>query len=579
MAKLSGGLTDDQIAAAGGAEEGGPESFLNPATFKPSPGQRKFKNQTGPIQQVRQRTAEEKSKYYVPQTAEEAFTVPVYSALDRFTGGLVTGAARAASGVIPTASDIARSVDEYRSGYPVLSNVTDAPAYISPESAPARIATTVDRALPTVTTGAGRLAKTIIGGGATNAALGALDATSRGATPAQTGDAALHSGAVGTALSTALGIPTSLAGTMARAIINSRGGQARQFLESRGVPVSLTSAGRPGHITDADIGAAAERADQSVKEGLAQYREDVASAPYRNELNKITPAQQNQLVDVTPIFSEMAQAYQHPSTRPEIAAELKRQMDIMTANYTPGSGPIMMTQDYVNGLRQSLGGAARFDSNEARFSPIKRGFQAAKDVVDQGPYAEANRVFHEGDQDYQQSLDMLDLRKTKKRGAPIGGNLSTKARRLGQNTVTAGADAEKMDVDAFREKHPDLALQLDEPEILRRSADIGFSLRPKQHGGLIERLGSMGAGLAGLEGVAQALGHGHVDPKAVALSTALGLGLQNMPAIQARLLFNPSLGVQALEPLVLSDIPLVSAARNARGDRQMTREIQGEQRP
>lgn len=523
------------------------------------------------VQRVK-RKADEEQAPTAAQTADEAAATGaggVLSIADRASFGGLSALLRAAKKVNeltgetgPTlASRSLQSINDYRGNLPTVSQYTDMPAYfMAPTQA---VAGGIESALPVATKLGTRAARSVAASGLTGAALAGNEAALRGEGLEEGGRHMLEGGAGGALMGSAVAAPVSVASMAADALLGSRGAAARRFLESRGVPVSLTSSGRSGHITDADIGAASQRADTSVKEGLEQYRHDVATKPYVAELGKVSPAEANQLVDVTGIFANMAKAAQHPSTRPEVAAELQRQMDMMTKNYVPGSGPIMMTQDYLNGLRRSLGEAAKFDSMEPKLSPIKRAFADAKALVDQGPYAEANRRFTEGTNDAQESLDMLDLRRTKNRNNPIAGNLRVTSQRRGQNTVTAGADQERLDVDAFRAKHPGLALELDEPQILRHAADLNFKVLPSMHGGLIERSGSAAMGAAALEGLYHLAAHGHVSPTQLAASALLGLGARNMTPIAGRALYNPAMGTQALTPQLLGSVPLVGAARAA----------------
>ncbi len=113
--------------------------------------------------------------------------------------------------------------------------------------------------------------------------------------------------------------------------------------------------------------------------------------------------------------------------------------------------------------------------------------------------------------------------------------------RAGENTNTGGGST--ADLAAFREAHPDLALNLDLPELTRAKADLSYRLLP-QHGGLFGRV----AGAVGAHGAAATAGmmamHG---PKGL-LAAAPLLALQNATPIAGRVLTPLAREVLMLHP-------------------------------
>lgn len=535
-------------------EEGGPESFLDPKKFKPSPIHRKLKN-TGPIEQVR---AENEAVREGFPTVEESVTAPVYSLIDHASlGGLSAGLNAVSRSDRPVMADsILRGIDRYRRLQPTIAGITDMAGLLT--GGPAAIAEGVEQTIPRVVNPLAQAARAIVGAGVSSGIMAGSEAAIRGE---DLPEVARETGR-GYVGGTAVGAPLTAGGMLLRGaantVLGSKGAKAREYLDARGQPLTAQD------TSDAAIGAAAQRTDDAVKSAMADYKDRVASGPYREEIAKVgendwlrqrlgLPAMKDQPVDVTSIVANMAKAIQRPGIRPEAEAELRRQMDKALANYTPGSGPIMMSQEYLNELRQSLGTAARFDTTDPKLSPIKQAFNDAKALVDKGPYAEANRRFSTGLEDLNNSLDMVGLETSRDVDEPIKGNLRVKAQRAGQNTVTAGADTEALDIDAFKAKHPELANDIDAPEILRRQGDLSFNMTGPSHGGFIERHGVhlspfVAAAIA-------ASGHGLKGAAAIPLA----LALQNRNAIAGRLLYGPAQEAQLGAQLLLGQVPQLSA--------------------
>lgn len=563
-------------------EEGGPESFLHPDKFKPSPQHRKFSN-TGPIEQVRQ----DLDPRQVPEPSIEndigAAAAPLNSIADRATFGGYGAALRGAQKLNeltgetgPTlASRTLEGIENYRGQHPTLSQYTDLPAYFA---APARaVAGGVERLLPQVDNLAARAARATLASGGTGAVMGGTEAALRGEGLGEGVPDALRSGAAGLITGAAVAAPLSLSSLAARAVLGSKGGQARQFLEGKGVAVGPGTPGRGGPMdtmvtrgaSDADIG---HQAEVSAMKGLGMLNEEkkgvlgALGSRYGNIANTPEAAQ---LQDVSGIVANMKSAAEELDTSPMARAALNDLISSVHAKQGQGFNPdvdsYMLSETDVNKLRRSLDRYAKTgQSTDASLSPLKAAANETRGMVDEGPYAQANADYSKEAKHYQQSRKLLGINERPKTPEETKSAVNTvrhQIERPGQNTITAGGQTDKMR--QFAERHPDIADEFARPEILRRRADISFHVLPQKHGGLIDRGGSMLGGAATLEALSHAIGHGHFDLKTAAAMAALGLTGQNMNAINARLLYGPAQEALHLERPLFEDVPLGGAALTA----------------
>jgi hypothetical protein len=544
IAATKGEDYSDLIAAAG-TEEGGPGSFLHPDKFRPSPGRRKFKNQTGPIGHVREQLAEDKANYPtdLASTVDMA-AAPFYDAADKATFGAVTGGIKGYGGT--TADRYMKAIDRFR-GSPVA-NYTGIAGYMA--GGPEMIASGVERAIPHVVNPLAQAARATLGAGVTSGLTSGAEAAGRGEEPMEIAREAGRGYVGGTAVGAPLSAGAALMRGAANTVLNSRGARAREYLDARGQPLAAPD------TSDAAIGAAAQRTDEAVKTRMGAYKNEVASRPYMEAINAITPEQAGELVDVAPLYRNLRAAANDPANlqSADKLNTLAGMLEQHRMTLADGSETLLMTQDQINGLRQALGSISGVGkSNAAKLSPLREAFAQAKELVDQGPYAEANRRFARGSEDLNQSLDMVGLRQTTNPDEPIAGNLRVKAQRAGQNTVTAGADTESLDLEAFKAKHPELANDIDAPEIIRRQGDLSFNLAGPSHGGFIERHGVHLSPL--VTAMAAAMGHGLEGAAAVPLA----LALQNRNAIAGRLLYSPAQNSQLAAQLLLGEVPSFGA--------------------
>lgn len=394
---------------------------------------------------------------------------------------------------------------------------------------------------------AGRLvapaAEAIAGAGApvlTGATEGAV------ASKAQGGDAA-GGGVIGAGL--------GMLGPLGTAVMNSKGGRARGFLEEHGAEVSPFTAGRgkpfdemvTAGTTDADIG---KQASASAEKGLGMLAEK-----RRGELRPVgklydtidnSPAGRAPR-DVTDLVTHVQDALGEIDIASATEAELRTALAKVEGKQAPGFNPdtdnYQLSEADLNKLRRKVDRGARTGaSTDEKLSPLKGVADEARDMVDQGPYKPVNDMYAAASTKYRDSRKLLGINerpKTPQETQAAVEKVTNLITRRNQNTVTAGkAEAGTQgNLAAFEQKHPDIGDELAKPAMLRSKADISFHVLPQRHGGLIDRTGNMLGSAATVEGLMHMIGHGHVTGAKLGLGIGAGLTLQNLPAIQARLLY------------------------------------------
>lgn len=587
--EMAGGLTDEQMAGGEPAEEGGPESFLHPDKFKPSPQHRKFKN-TGPIEQVRGEFAAQRA----PLTTDvgDLTAGPILSGIDRATlGGLgaVMRFARAAEETAPGQAinrvlgagpaeerfgqRSLNAMEDYRSQHPTLSMYTDVPAMLA-KSTPLGVVgsamTNAARRLPI-----GPMQQALWAAAGTGGVQAGAQAASEGASVPDIARATGEGAAMGALVGGPLAAAGRAIGGVGRAITESRGGRARQFIEDRGGDVGPTTPGRSGPFdrmetlgtSDADIG---QQAEVSARKGLGLFNEqqDAVKGILGRRIGAIdASAEGQQLRDISGVVAKMEEASKSFGVTPDARAKLKGELDLIHENMGKGFNPetdsYLVSEADLNRIRRDLDGLARTGlSREAKYHPLREAANELRSMVDEGPYRETNKDYSRESFKEQKSrrlLGLSDRRGTPEESETSVGKVKNLITRRGQNTVTAGGQQDRLR--QFEERHPDVAEEFIKPELLRKRADISFHLLPKRYGGLIDRTGSAVGGLALGELAMHAMQHGHLPSAQAIGALALGLGVQNLPAIQARLLYGPALAAQAAEPLLLNRVPLLAAGK------------------
>lgn len=578
----------DLIAAAG-TEEGGPESFLHPDKFKPSRGQRKFANQTGP--DAAGQLQQEKQKYPV-QSLDETAAGATLSALDRASMGALGGSLRYGSENTPEVPESLRpyeqllglkdrrarsqqvlgAMEDYRKANPTESQLTDLPAYFTKgyttlgEGAaklaerPARFAAAGNPL--------GDLLRVGVPAAAVSAVPAATQEISEGGGAEDAAKAALSGAKSGVQLATTLAGGARLVGAAGRTVANSKGGKARRFIEERGggAEVGLATPGEGGKFDDMithghDDAAIGAQAEESAKRGLGMLNEEhkgVRAALGIRKGNVAKTPEAAQLHDVSDVVAKIEDTLTDLDLSDYAEAKLEKALakikKAQGQGFNPETDSYLLSETDLNKLRTRLDKAAKTgESTDGSLIPLKEAANQVRELVSKGPYGDVNSQFAEEYSRNRKNRDLLGIQpksKTPQEPNAAFNKVSNMLKRRGKNEITGGGESGR--VAEFAERNPAIEEEFVKPELLRKRADIGFHVFP-QHGGLYERLGP------GAHYAAHALTHlgtGVIPP----------LLFTNRNAIAARLLYGPAMAAQAAEPLLLNEIPLLAAARNSLGD-------------
>lgn len=402
--------------------------------------------------------------------------------------------------------------------------------------------------------------------------LGAAAPVATGAVEGAVSSKAQGGGALGGGV---VGAGLGALGPLGRAVMSSKGGAARQFIEDRGGSVGPTTPGKGGPFdsmvtqgnTDADIG---QQAAASADQGLDMLKAERESKlrPIGRQMEAIdNSAAGRAKVDVTDLVTKLEDARDSLKTTPDMRAKLTDQLALITKNQKPGFNPQVhnfeLSESDVNAVKRMLATAGKVGkSTDATLIPAQQAASTARDLVDQGPYAQPNAQYAAESNRMRESRRLLGINErpmTPEETRASVDKVKNRIVRRGQNTVTAGG--QDADLEEFEQRHPDIGLELSKPALLRKKADLSFSLFPKAHGGLIDRTGSGVATAAAMDAVASLMGHGYSSPAKALTTAGLALALKNMPAIQGRLLYPAAKGLADGSASKL--IPLFAAARAA----------------
>lgn len=578
LAKKAAPTDSDPLAAYLANKSGGqavdepPPAFLTPG-HRREPSGRQFNN-TGPdaAGQLRREAAD------IPEpSVAEAITAPFHSMANAATAGGYGAALRLGARVVPGLDAGADAADHYRADNPTISQFTDAPAYFAKRTPIGMLSESIGAGLGAVTRSAPKAVSRVlssrpvagaVSGGLTAGSGTAAQTMAEGGRPSE----ALHSGGraalIGAGLGAGVGTVAGALEKGADIVRNSKGGQARRFVEQHGGTVRPGGVDLPeGYVTqgttDADIGAQAEASASNGLQMLNKQGKAVKRSIGRN-YNVIahTPEAQ-QLHDVTDIVARLREASQELDTAPQARAALEDTLKVIHGKQGQGFNPetdnYFLSETDVNKLRRQLGRFGKVGtSTDEALGPIQRAAGGVKGIVDEGPYADTNKRYAETSADTQESRRMLGINerpKTPDESKAAVNTVRHLIERPGQNTITAGG--QQGHLAEFNAKHPDIADEFAKPEVLRKRADLSFHVAP-QHGGLIQRTaGAIGGPAAVL--IAAGLGHGL---KGAGLAAAI-LAAQNAQPIAGRLLYPLAEGVrmggtptrlgQAVRPLSLSE--------------------------
>lgn len=324
-------------------------------------------------------------------------------------------------------------------------------------------------------------------------------------------------------------------------IDETKGAKARRLIEDRGrgAEVSLASPGKGG-VFDAElagipnndqaIGTAAQRGGEALVNQIKEDHRVETSRPYKALKAQIdaTPMSR-EMVDVTPIVTNMMDAVDDLGTHPAVRAQLKEQLAILEKHRATENDPVQVSQEQLNALRGTLMKMSKVgttDAPAAREAPLRAAAFAAKDMVDEGPYARLNELYAEGAQRTAARRKLLGLAKK----APADENIDFNKARLNiqrgeaeTNSATGGAFTDR--IRELGQQNPAYQQSIDLPALTRARNDLTFGLAP-HHGGLISRAG--GEAVAAPLTVVGMITH--------PIATSLALGAANIKPIQGRVL-------------------------------------------
>lgn len=365
---------------------------------------------------------------------------------------------------------------------------------------------------------AGKAAKAIPGTGALAAGARGVAGYEAAAVPAAAAQTAFAGGDLGDVANAAADAATDPAGLaigagasamnvvgpkIADRIEETRGAKARRIIEQKGGgTVSLASPGKGGVFDtalagigtgDQAVGTAAQRGGEILVEKIRQDHRIETSEPYRKLKAQIdaTPMAREK-VDVTPIVVNMMDAVDDLGTHPVVRSQLQEQLSILERRRANPEDPILISQEQLNALRKTLMKLSKTgmtDAPGANEAPLRSAAFAAKEMVDQGPYARLNELFAEGAQKTAERRKLLGLAKK----SPADENVDFNKARLNiqrgeaeTNSATGGAFTDR--IRKLREQNPSYAEAIDLPSVARARNDLEFHLAP-HHGGLMARAG------------------------------------------------------------------------------------------
>ena len=411
----------------------------------------------------------------------------------------------------------------------------------------------VGRALPAAGSALGRIGTAIVEGGAGGLASGAATTAMQGGGAGEiaknAGQDAMLGAAVGGGLST---VGEMLAGA-ARGIRNSKGGQARATIEKYGGNVGPLDSGSGipeldglKTVTDADIGAQARASGKELLKANDRLFDQEGRQPYLAARAAIDQGAGTRMVDVTPLKNKMLEVAYDKSTDPGTKAWLLNQADIIEKFHGGPMGTFVMSEKDVNGLKsmlqQSSNPGLAPGAGSIRDAKIGTVAQMAKDIVDQGPYAEANANYaaaKERSGDFREAFGMA--RKPSANEQIDERRIANALARRGQTTTTAGIQGGDQRLAQLEQAYPELQRTIAAPQIVKAKGDLQFGLG--HTGGLIDRMPSK---------------HLVVD-----------LARQNIPAIMGRFAYGPAGAVQGAGQAMSGAAPmagqrLVTAAQQKR---------------
>lgn len=386
---------------------------------------------------------------------------------------------------------------------------------------------------------------------------GAANSATQTAMTGGSGEDVLKSVGIGAAIP----IAGQVAGKIGNAIRGGEGGQARQLWEKHGGNVGpLDSGSGVEEIaglepTRNNVGRASAIGARNIRRGMDAEFDREVGAPFRDAKNAVdySPAS-SEMTDVTSLVQTIGEVPK--ALRGRFRSELQDLGATMTED-----GRVMMSQSSLNEARKRLEKIANYGLNDGpgtanlKDESFKSVANAAKVLVDEGPYAEANDIYHRGMNMRQADRASIGLAtepaKTLKGRTTEDARVAQIIRNRNADSEAAGAMAERADLPGFVARHPDLERQVDLPDLLRAKGRLEFGLDHTK--------------TANLHGLEEAAGKGW-------LRKALTLASDNSAAFAGRVAYRPAgAGIVADDILSSPEMNQILAAYAAQKEQERRR--------
>jgi len=194
----------------------------------------------------------------------------------------------------------------------------------------------------------------------------------------------------------------------------------------------------------------------------------------------------------------------------------------------------MVTEASLDKMRQRLNDDARYGvpvggpgTGNLRVKALRDIAATAQDLVNEGPYAEANSIYRKGMTELERDRGLMSQKAPKEGGRPPNPSekqIAQWIRSRGADSEAAGSMYQPGSHDAFLERHPELSRQLDLPDLLRAKDKLQFSLGSGGTDNLIQATARGGGGMT----------HKLID-----------IALHNANAAAGRLAYRPAQGLES----------------------------------
>lgn len=368
-----------------------------------------------------------------------------------------------------------------------------------------------------------------------------------------------------------------------RAVVNSKGGQARQLIESEGGNVGPLTSGNKGPFAPGgrlegrkpnsrDIGTVSRESAVNILNRTEGDLSEALASPLGKKAS--LDAENKGHIVVNDLVGEMQKLHGSEVLSDGEAGIVEgwlRRLDKYAVKVDgEPTGVYAMPPKKLNEFRTMLDGATGTGTDPGTVAKAKmQGVAgAARTLVDQTDYAGPNKQIHEARNQYEGARRLLRIGDSQAGGAKTPEGLprgevervTQMMARQGQHTTTAGGQNASVDegaavpgqarenLDQLAEQFPQHKTDVRMPQVLDAKGDLQFRMLPRtDSGGLMEKLRSGApaalAGLAAGGGTGIAAGH----PLLSALLGGATMGAVNSaPAIQGRLLYTPARATAAL---------------------------------